>query len=235
MSWWSDLRALAHAYQFILVMVCFAGLLGLIVYWRSVLQLIVKHLIFTGFVLYGVAIVVASQRMPDFTQLDYRARHKLPFNHRIVDRDLKRPDGRAASYGFYLKAPDEIVGKYVKVEIPENKPIERTKLAASLDMGFTDKNRVAVSFPLPANSKLIEMLDAGSNVRIVGLDESKKQCSFPGRVHGIFCSAGKDGSDGCLPVELLAPQGAAVVSRNLSGFQLVLEPSGNRDDVGECK
>ncbi len=229
---WAGLRVLIHD-TIVWVIPWFVAICA-IFYAREMVSFLMRHLTATIAVLYAAAVVVAFAHMKPSESRDYVAVHDLRLNHRVVEADLQRPAGRASSYGFYLALPEEIVGKYVKTEIRAGCAIKATNLADGLDMKVKDEAKRAIAFPLPANSRMVETLDAGSSVQLTGQDEGKTPRTFTADVHGIFCVPGK-AADGCYPILLLGEADATVVLKNQGTFQLLLLPRAFDELRGECK
>lgn len=156
--------------------------------------------------------------------VDEIAARDLPHNHRMVPEDLRPQQTFAGSLGFYLANRSLIEGKYVKpVKIQEKTPVHAADLAAAPDMTL-GANISAVIFPLPADSKLAQLLDVATPVVLLGADPDKKTpVAVPASVLAVLCEpAEKTPPSVCYPVLGISNDKIDFVTKNQAALRLAL-------------
>jgi hypothetical protein len=84
------------------------------------------------------------------------------------------------------------------------------------------KKRV-LAFPLPPNSPLLGLLDAGTPVVLVAEGtQTKPAVQVPATVLAIVCQAGKSEAEGCYPVLEIDEAGTEDVLKNQASLRLML-------------
>lgn len=155
---------------------------------------------------------------------DYVAAGQLVTNHRIVAGDLRRPDTVAQSLGFYMATRSSVEGKYVKTKpaIIHGQFVQTAALADKPDMQLPDKMR-AVVFALPADSRLIGLLDVGSPVVLLGRDpDAKASLTINATVHAILCEPTKNDPKGCNPVLRIPEDQIQIFIKNQAALRLAI-------------
>jgi hypothetical protein len=139
-------------------------------------------------------------------------------NHRIVSDDLRRP----GTFVFYMAPATSIVGRYVKTSEPilSGQPVPMAALSERPDMQLPNK-MFAVAFPLSPDSRLINLLDVGSPVVLLGQDPLKP---IAATVHAIFCDTMNADIKNCYPILRIEAAQSQFVPKNL---ELRLAPREN--------
>jgi outer membrane protein OmpA-like peptidoglycan-associated protein len=165
---------------------------------------------------------------------DYVASRELVKNHRIVSGDITRPEAKNATWrrpgvlaawlGFYMSAVSSIEGKYVKAVQPimPGESVSTVVLADKPDMELPDRMH-AIAFPLPADSRLIGLLDAGSPVVLLGQDpDSKAAVSVRATVHAVLCEPTNSDAKNCFPILQIPADQSQFVAKNQAALRVAL-------------
>jgi len=158
----------------------------------------------------------------------YVAARELVHNHRIEMVDLRLPRELSDHLGFYLDVKTSIEGKYVKATRPiaVDQPVSAGELAERPDMQVPNTVHVIV-FPLP-DLRIINLLDAGVSVALVGQDpdskpDQKKDVAIDATVHALLCDAPSNaGAKNCAAILQVPKERSQFVTKNLTGLRLVL-------------
>jgi hypothetical protein len=155
----------------------------------------------------------------------YVAARKLVNNHRIVSADLRRPAALANSLGFYIAPAASIEGRYIKTARPilPGQPIFPIELIDKPDMQLPNK-MAAIVFPLPAESRVIGLLEVDSPVLLLGQESQPTPIAIRATVHAILCDKDNSYLKNCYPILRVDAAQIQFVTKNLATLRLVLEP-----------
>jgi hypothetical protein len=171
-----------------------------------------------------LALAVGCMLCPHCKSGHYEAARELKHNHRIAMGDVRRQNEFATSLGFYTVPPPSFAGKYMiaKSSVAAGSELPAAHLAEKADMEVPAKKR-ALPFPLPANSPLLGLLDAGTAVVLVteGTD-SKPPVQVLATVLAIVCQAGKSEAEGCYPLLQVDEDRTQDVLKNQASLRLML-------------
>lgn len=182
------------------------------------------HPYWAGAAIYGLAISVLAVALecvfPDAPRTYFATRGLEP-NHRIVAVDLRWPDRFPANLGFYLPPPSSLEGRYVRTAIEAGKPIDPAALDMQPAPVPVSSDKVLV-VPLPADSGLVTLLDAG--VPVLGTTQEDGAVLFSGTVHAILCDARKPDGQACRTVLRIPGSQYFKLPKDLSTLRLAVQP-----------
>jgi hypothetical protein len=176
-------------------------------------------------VVYVVAIWLVwrgwPQDPPD--QRAYVTETALAFNHRLIVADFHRPDSGMESFGFYMRTPASVVGKYMTSTkgIAAGRPVDPTMLADRPVLTVPADSTVVIYTAV--DPKLMALLDAGTSVILFGQDaDAKTPMSVTATILAILCDSAADDVKSCYPALSLAAKDAPLVVKNLATLKLAL-------------